>query len=304
VKKALIIGGTGGVSGAIVRLLQKEKVQVWALTRGNRPLPVGVHALVADRNDKLQFESVILNTNMKFDAVFDCICMNETHAEQDLGVLSKVTSRLLVISTDSVYDGRFKRTPQTEEGMFIENPGSYAGDKRAMEKVFLRYFAEKTEKNLTVTIFRPAHIYGPGFLLGCYPEHSRQWDLANYIRSGGELRLVADGIYLIQPIFVDDLANTMIDAVENLATENEIFCVGGPEAIENRCYYELLADLLGVEAKIREVPLTGYLTAHPEFSGHLCHRIYDLTKLRNTGIKMPSIYLKDGLKCQLEAISF
>lgn len=279
-KKALIIGGTGGVSGTIVRLLQAENVQVWTLTRGNRPLPIGVHGLVAGRNDEVQFERVISSVNVRFDAIFDCICMNETHAKQDMSILPKVTSRLLVISTDSVYDGRFKQTPQAENGVFIERTGDYAGDKRAMEKVFLRSFTENKGKNLRITIFRPGHIYGPGFLLGCYPEHSRQRDLAEYICSGGELRLVAAGIYLIQPIFVDDLAVTMIDAVENSATENEIFCIGGPEVVENRRYYEILAELLDVKPKIAEIRLTDYLDEHPEFSGHLCHRIYTLTKLR------------------------
>jgi len=33
----------------------------------------------------------------------------------------------------------------------------------------------------------------------------------------------------------------------------------------------------------REIPLTGYVEAHPEYAGHLCHRIYDLRKLKNAG---------------------
>jgi len=33
---------------------------------------------------------------------------------------------------------------------------------------------------------------------------------------------------------------------------------------------------------IEEIPLAGYLEAHPQFSGHLCHRAYSLEKLRRT----------------------
>ena len=34
---------------------------------------------------------------------------------------------------------------------------------------------------------RPGHIYGPGFKLGCFPEHSRQDGLLSHIREGKPL---------------------------------------------------------------------------------------------------------------------
>lgn len=136
--------------------------------------------------------------------------MNELHAKQDLEILSKFTDRLVVISTDSVYDPAHKRTPQTE-----------------------------------------------------------------------------DGIYLTQPIFVDDLAQAMLDCVDCPDTFNQIFCVGGPEAVENRRYYEIIGEILGSPVCICEVPLTGYVEAHPEYAGHLCHRIYDLSKLKRQVFPCP-----------------
>ena len=53
-KKALIIGGSGGLSGRLAVMAQKE-YDVWVLTRGKRPLPGGVHPLTADRNDPAAF---------------------------------------------------------------------------------------------------------------------------------------------------------------------------------------------------------------------------------------------------------
>ena len=47
-KKALIIGGSGGLSGRLATMAQAE-YDVWVLTRGKRPLPDGVHPLTADR---------------------------------------------------------------------------------------------------------------------------------------------------------------------------------------------------------------------------------------------------------------
>ena len=331
-KKALIIGGSGGLSGRLATMAQKE-YDVWVLTRGKRSLPDGVHPLTADRNDPAAFLRVLQNeehmlaegpglrssdglnlqrvkdshsANTNWDVVFDCICMNELHAKQDLEVLSKFTNRLVVISTDSVYDPACKQTPQTEEGIFIEETGSpeecsYAGNKRRMEHVFLDAF-EHSSDSLHTTIFRPGHIYGPGFLLGCFPEHSRQESLPELIARGETLRLVGGGIYLTQPIFVDDLAQAMLDCVDCPDTFNQIFCIGGPEAVENRRYYEIVGEILGSPVCICEVPLTGYVEAHPEYAGHLCHRIYDLSKLKKAGVPLPSTSLEVGLRKHLRSL--
>ncbi|MBP3618039.1 MAG: NAD-dependent epimerase/dehydratase family protein [Lachnospiraceae bacterium] len=302
-KKALIIGGSGGLSGRLAVLAKKE-YEVWTLTRGKRPLPEGVTPILADREDTAGFQAAVFGQNIRWDVVFDCICMNELHAEQDLQVLSKVTGRLVVISTDSVYDPSKKHTPQNEQGIFIEEQGtpsacSYAGNKRKMEHVFLNYFNDSTG-NLQVTLFRPGHIYGPGFLLGCFPEHSRQENLVEIIRNKEPLRLVVGGIYLTQPIFVDDLAHAMLNCVEKEKTYNEIFCIGGPEAVENKRYYEIIGELLGKSITVTEVPLTSYVEAHPGYAGHLCHRIYDLSKLKEAGVSLPSTTLYDGMKKTLK----
>ena len=306
--KALIIGGSGGLSGMLASMA-KETYEVWALTRGKRPLGAGIIPLCADRDDREGFKNAILGAGVTWDVVFDCICMNERHAEQDLEVLPFVSSRLVVISTDSVYDPARKTTPQAEDGFFVEEEGapeecSYAGNKRKMEKVFLRYFPGEGEHGLNVTLFRPGHIYGPGFLLGCYPEHSRQKELPDLILAGHPLSLVTGGIHITQPVFVRDLARTMLDSVNRESAFQQIFCIGGPEAVENRLYYEILGRLLGVEITIQELPLTGYLEAHPEYSGHLCHRIYDLSKLKAAGIRLPDTTLAEGLKLHLESLGY
>lgn len=99
---------------------------------------------------------------------------------------------------------------------------------------------------------------------------------------------------------MDDLANAMLNCVDKEKTYNEIFCIGGPEAVENKRYYEIIGELLGTTVTVTEIPLTGYVEAHPGFAGHLCHRIYDLTKLKETGVPLPSTSLYDGMKETLQ----
>jgi nucleoside-diphosphate-sugar epimerase len=304
---ALIIGGSGGLSSVVARLAMKE-YRVWTLTRGNREVPDGVISVIADRNDPEMVRQVLAAQNVRWDVVFDCICMNREHAEADLEILPEFTDRLIVVSTDSVYDGRFKRIPENEDGICVDEPGSsdectYAGNKRHMEEVFLRDM-NTGKSGLNITIFRPGHIYGPGFLLGCFPEHSRQKELPELILKGKPIRLVGMGTYVIHPIYVDDLAEALIDCAGNEKTFGEVLCIGGPQAVENRTYYEIIAKCLGVEATIEEIPLSGYLEKHPEYSGHLCHRVYDLSKLKAAGVRMPSVDLATGIARSLLSMGY
>lgn len=47
-KKALIIGGSGGLSSVVAKTLLLRDYKVWAVTRGKRELPAGVIPIKAD----------------------------------------------------------------------------------------------------------------------------------------------------------------------------------------------------------------------------------------------------------------
>ena len=143
-KKALIIGGSGGLSSVVAKTLLSRDYKVWAVTRGKRELPAGVIPIKADRDDGAGFCEAVLSQGTNWDVVFDCIAMNAEHAHQDLQVISKVSERLIVVSTDTVYDSLHKKTPQTEDGIFIEHDSDsgaikYGYNKRQMELAFLGY---------------------------------------------------------------------------------------------------------------------------------------------------------------------
>ena len=296
--KLLILGCTGFVSGHLARIALESGHEVWTVTRGNRPAISGVHALTGDAHDAASLRSVLSFAGVRWDAALDCICYTAETARTDCMVLPDFTARLIVISTDSVYHPAFKRVPQDERGVYLHD-GGYGSCKRQMEEVFLDMAAHGSG-GFSWTIFRPGHIFGPGSQLGCYPEHTRQKDLMARMRRGEPLRLVGGGKFLIHPIYVDDLCRAMLGCVDQPKAYNEIFCIGGPEIIANAAYFEILAELLNVPARIEEVPLEGYLAAHPQYSGHLCDRAYTLNKLQAAGIPLPQTTLREGLKKQVD----
>ena len=156
--------------------------------------------------------------------------------------------------------------------------------------------------NMKWTVIRTGHVYGPGSRLGSLPKHGRDENLIEKIKSGQPLELVGGGHFLQHHNFAPDLAELMLSCIGNPNTYGQIFISGGPRAVEARTYYKIIADILGADLKIKEIPVDSYKNEHPEDLPFLCNRIYDLTKLKKAGVKMPSTTLEEGLKLHVESI--
>lgn len=289
-KRLLIIGGSGFVSGTLAREAVTRGYEVQVVTRGNRPIPEGVAPVVADRKDREAFRSVIADLNQTWDLVVDCIGFVPEDAEQDVDLFRERARQLVFISTDFVFDPEKRRFPQSEEGAFRTD--RYGGLKRECELIF-----EKSDcGEMAWTVVRPCHIYGPGSELGCLPNHGRDTALIETLRGGLPLGLVGGGYFLQQPIFAADLAALILSIEGNTKAHNRIFQAAGPDIVESRAFYQIIADILGVPLTIEEISVAQTLAEQPERSDFFCHRIYDLTKLAACGLAVPSTPLVAGLK--------
>jgi nucleoside-diphosphate-sugar epimerase len=146
------------------------------------------------------------------------------------------------------------------------------------------------------TIVRPCHIYGPGSQLGCLPLHSRDQDLIAKLKAGEPLTLAGGGYFLQQPILARDLADLLLSMGGNPNCFGQIFCAAGPDIVESKAYYQIIAHILGVDLTINELPVGQHLAANPGAAPFLCHRFYDLSKLRAARVKVPSTPLVEGLR--------
>lgn len=289
--RILLIGGSGFVSGTLARTALTAGHQVWAVTRGQRALVPGVTPLVADRRDSNALRATLNAIDQPWDLVVDCIGYEASDAQQDIDLFRERAQQLVFISTDFVYDPAHRQFPQTEETDHYLADG-YGGKKRQCELVFLN----SDPGPMRWTVLRPCHIYGPGSLLGCLPHHGRDPDLIAKLQRGEPLRLLGGGHFLQQPIFAADLAQTILSCAGNAHCHGQIYLTAGPEIIESRRYYEIIAEGLGVTAKIEEVAVSDFLAAHPDRHSFACHRIYDLSKLRTHGLHVPATSMTEGLQ--------
>ena len=295
--KLLIIGGSGFVSGTLVHLARAQGHHVWTLTRGQHPLPDGVTPLIADRKDRAAFARALAAAHQRWDLVVDCIAYDADDVHQDLAEFANCADHLVFISTDFVYDPRHRRFPQAEESDHYLD-GGYGGHKRQAELVL----TQAGTGDLRWTILRPCHIYGPGSKLGCLPLHSRDPRLIERLRDDQALGLVGGGHFLQQPLLAMDLCRTILSCAGNAHTYGSLFSVAGPEIVESRTYYQIVADILGEKLRIKEVPVSDQLASHPESAPFLCHRIYDLSKLQRSGAAVPATPLVDGLRSHVESL--
>jgi nucleoside-diphosphate-sugar epimerase len=300
----LIVGGSGHVSGALSRAAVAAGHSVWVVTRGKRPLPPGVTGLVADRQQPGSLESAIaaVAAGRSWDMVADCIAFDAPALEQDLALFRNRAGHLVFISTDFVYDPLLRRFPQPEEpACYIESEtgaSPYGFKKRRAEKVLL----ESETGSLAWTVLRPCHIYGPTSELGCLPLHGRDKALIEKLRAGDALKLAGGGHFLQQPILADDLALATLSVFGNTKARSRIFNAAGPDIVESRAYYRIIANVLGVELKVEELAVDGLLREHPDMAPFLCHRVYDRAAMREAGITLPSTPLVDGLRLHVEGL--
>lgn len=295
--RVLVLGGSGFLSGTLARAAVAGGHAVWTITRGRRALPAGATNLVADRRDGAAFARAIEEARAEWDLVVDCIAFAPEDIRQDIALFRERAGHLIFVSSDFVYDPARRRFPQGEETEHYLVEG-YGGGKRRCE---LELVGGDTGA-LAWTVFRPGHIYGPGSWLGCLPLHGRDPDLIARLRSGEPLRLVGGGHFLQQPILARDLAATLLSVAGNGRTHGQIFCAAGPDVIESREYYRIIAEILDVGLRIEEVPVGAHLAAHPEAAPFLCHRFYDPGKLRASGAVVPRTPIARGLREQVESL--
>lgn len=292
----LILGGSGFLSGTLARRAVADGHRVTVVTRGQRDLPDGVDSIVVDRTDRPAFAEAL--SNRKADLVVDCIGFQRDDATQDLDVFGGRVAHLVFVSTDFVYDPAQRRFPEREEGGAYLQSDDYGGRKRRCELKFLE--SQPTETSWTV--FRPGHIYGPGSRLGCLPNAARDPELVPNLQAGRPLQLVAEGRFLQQPVFAPDFAELILSVPGCDAARNRIFCLGGPAAIESVHYYQILADALEVELRVEPLDTQAWLAEHPQAAPFCCHRFYDLTALRSSGLKAPTTPLEVGLQVHLDSV--
>lgn len=277
--RLLVLGGSGFLSRVVAAQARDAGHRVWAYTRGRRPLPEGVEAILGDRSDPEAFARAF--EGRPFDAVIDCICYRPEDAAADLRAFAGRIGRLVFISTDFVYS--LPRALPIHEDTPNRGLNHYGQDKAACEELFL---AAHRDEGFPVTILRPPHIMGAGGHLGTGSLHGRDPMLLDRLERGEPVVLLDGGQLLIQPVVHRDVAGACLAVLDSEAASGRAYNVAGPDRLTTREYYEIIAATLGVEPRFLSLPSEVCVRVDPQKKPFAQHRTYSVEKLvRDTGFR-------------------
>lgn len=104
-------------------------------------------------------------------------------------------------------------------------------------KLYVENEAKIRDSGITYTLLRPSMIYGS---LGDKNMHR----LIKFLSRFPVFPVFDSGRSLMQPVFVEDLALAIVDAIDNPRTENKEYNLAGPESITYRDIIETITNQL------------------------------------------------------------
>jgi len=240
-KRILVIGGTHFIGKLLVSELLKAGHEVHILHRKQRqPFGKRVHNLVADRNNAASVQKAVGAT--RFDVVFD------TAYDWERG-----TTGAEVADTAQIFDGKVGRYIfmssvaaygdglNHHEGDALapdDHPNAYARNKAMSERALFRLH-QRT--GFPIITLRPPFVYGAG---NPFYREAFFWDR---FRASRPVIVPSDGHRLMQFIYVKDLVELAIRAMELRSTVGHAFNTANPRAITQHELVMHLARAAGVK---------------------------------------------------------
>ncbi len=246
--RILVIGGIQFIGRAIVERLAARGHDVTVLHRRDRhDLGPGIGNVKADRRDLAAVARAMQDG--RYEAVFDVVYDWEhgtpaDHVEAAARSGGSQLRRYVFISSVAAYGpgvGHREDAPLVPD----DYPNAYSAHKAASERALFRLHAET---GLPVTTFRPPFVHGPR-----QPFYREQffWDR---LRDARPIILPDQGEAPMQWVFVSDLADGCVRALDVPEAAGQAFNLAHLEPMTQRSYVETLARVAGVTPTLAPMP--------------------------------------------------
>ncbi|MCL4847744.1 MAG: NAD-dependent epimerase/dehydratase family protein [Acidobacteria bacterium] len=261
--RLLVIGGTLFMGREVVSRLVARGHDVSVLhRRPQHDLGPAVRNLQADRSDLTSVARIL--GEEAFDVVVDMAYDFQrgtpaAHVEAAARACGPQLRRYVFMSSTAAYGGGLDRREDAPLAP-DEVPVAYVQHKAMAERALFRMHAHT---GFPVVTFRPPFVYGPR---QPFYREAFFWDR---LLDGRPIVLPDDGSTLMQWVYVDDVAEACVRAVEVSEAVGHAFNVAHPP-ITQRAFVEALARVAGVEPRCVPVPRAKIVAAGGDvFAGRL-----------------------------------
>lgn len=280
--RVLYLGGTGTISTSCVRLSVASGMAVSVLNRGHnsaaRDLPEGVTWLTGDVADDASLLAAL--GDQEFDAVVNFLSYDADDVQRMVKIFGSRTAQYVHISSGSIYAKPVQQLPVTESTPIAANPVlGYATAKWRAELALQR---ARTEQDFPVTVVRPSHTYDDA-----NPPLPGGWTVLDRMVRGEEIPVHGDGTTPWTLTHAEDFAQGLVGLLGNPRTLGEVVNITGEDVYTWDQIYTILAEALGVEAKLVHVASEMFPVVAPdwfwsgEVLGDIGHAgLFDTSKIR------------------------
>jgi len=251
-KKILLTGATGFIGKALTRHLAETEYQVRALIHPSSKSPdlpkgIPVEAAVSGLNDIRGLRAALVGV----DVVYHLASQEALGARGDLLETDIKGTRNLVQAAEESNVERF---------IFLSHLG--ADRASAYPVMTAKAIAEDhiQKSSLDYTILRTGVVYGP--------RDRFTTSLAGLIQAIPLIFPIPDqGDTLLQPLWIEDLANILVWTLDNPKTTRELIEIGGPEQLSFREIVLYLLEVMGLHRNLVSVstPLIRFATVFADY---------------------------------------
>jgi 2'-hydroxyisoflavone reductase len=259
--RTLVIGGTLFIGRAIVQRLAERGHEVTVLhRRRNHELGPEIKNARADRGDLPAIAREV--GKGRFEAVFDVAYdwakgTTANQVEAAARACGAELQRYVFISSIAAY-GPGLDLRETASLVPDDYPNPYAQHKASSERAL---FGMHAESGFPATTFRPPFVHGPR-----QPFYREQffWDR---LRDGRPIILPDGGETPTQWVFVSDLADACVRAIEVGEAAGEAFNFAHTESLTQRGFVETLARIAGRTPTFAAIPRAAIQAAGGQLIG-------------------------------------
>jgi nucleoside-diphosphate-sugar epimerase len=299
--RALVIGGTGTISRALVRSLVSRGADVTVFNRGERKavLPEGVEYLTGDRTDREAFEETM--RGREFDVVYDVIAFFPPDTESALRAFRGNVGHFIHLSTVMTYGPPFDGDGVgLDEDSPLNGEHGYGAGKTACDKMLLR---AAHEDGFPATVVKPSLTFGEGRFLLRQADWWPGW--IQRLREGREIISVGDGTSLFQYLPAKGAGEALAGMAGRKESFGEVYNMVNPRAMSWDSWIGTVASVVGVEPKLVHIPRDVLVETNPErfgklddFFGHV--QVFSAAKLQALLPDWEPTSLPEAIQGQLE----